>query len=74
MLGTHLRNLLSSIPPQQQKDIQARLIFEIQTAFMVECTNLLIDELINRRGKIQRSMNALVNPLNFSDIRLIIPA
>jgi hypothetical protein len=58
MLGTHLRSLLSSIPPKQQKDIQARLIFEIQTAFMVECTDLLIDELIHRRGRIQQSMNA----------------
>ncbi len=55
MLGTHLRNLLSSIPPKQQKDIQARLIFEIQTAFIVECTDLLIDELIHRRGRIQQS-------------------
>jgi len=58
MLGTHLRSLLSSIPPKQQKDIQARLIFEIQTAFMVECRDLLIDELIHRRGRIQQSMNA----------------
>jgi len=58
MLWTHLRSLLSSIPPKQQKDIQARLIFEIQTAFMVECTDLLIDELIHRRGRIQQSMNA----------------
>jgi hypothetical protein len=57
-LGTHLRSLLSSIPPKQQKYIQARLIFEIQTAFVVECTDLLIDELIHRRGRIQQSMNA----------------
>lgn len=46
------------IPPKQQKDVQARLIFEIQTAFMVECTDLLIDELIHRRGRIQQSLNA----------------
>ena len=31
MLETHLRSILSSIPPKQQKDVQARLIFEIQT-------------------------------------------
>ena len=49
---------LSSIPPKQQKDVQARLIFEIQTAFMVACTDLLIDELIHRRGRIQQSLNA----------------
>lgn len=57
-LGTHLRSLLSSIPPKQQKYMQARLIFEIPTAFVVECTDLLIDELIHRRGRIQQSMNA----------------
>ncbi len=97
-LGAHLRSLLSSIPPKQQKDVQARLIFEIQTAFMVECTDLLIDELIHRRGRIQQSMNAsrqkvendfrtdslesiraelkemAIGPLNFADIRLVIPA
>jgi hypothetical protein len=58
MLGRHLKSLLSSIPPDQQKDTQARLIFEIQTAFVVECTDLLIDELIHLRGRVQQSMNA----------------
>lgn len=54
----HLRNLLTSISPGQQVEIQKRLIFEIQDAFIVECTDLLIAELIHRRGRIQQSMNA----------------
>ncbi len=37
---------------------QKRLIFEIQAAFIVECTDLLIAELIHRKGRIQQSMNA----------------
>jgi hypothetical protein len=54
----HLRSLLSSIPPDQQYDIQARLTFEIQVVFMVECSDLLLEEIIHRRGRIQQSMNA----------------
>jgi hypothetical protein len=54
----HSRSLLTSIPPDQQEDIQARLVFEIQTAFLVECFDLLLDEIIHRRGRIQQSMNA----------------
>ncbi len=54
----HLRNLLTSIPPNQQVENQKRLIFEIQAAFIVECTDLLIAELIHRKGRIQQSMNA----------------
>ncbi len=54
----HLRNLLTSIPSGQQIEIQKRLIFEIQGAFIVDCTDLLIAELIHRRGRIQQSMNA----------------
>ncbi len=54
----HLRNLLTSIPSGQQIEIQKRLIFEIQDAFIVECTDLGIAELIHRRGRIQQSMNA----------------
>ncbi len=38
--------------------IQARLVFEIQTTFLVECLDLLLDEIIHRRGRIQQSMNA----------------
>ncbi len=54
----HLRSLLSSIPSDQQYDIQARLTFEIQVAFLVECLDLLLEEIIHRRGRIQQSMNA----------------
>jgi hypothetical protein len=54
----HLRSQLSTIPTGQQEEIQKRLIFEIQDAFIVECTDLLIAELIHRKGRIQQSMNA----------------
>ncbi len=54
----HLRSLLSSIPSDQQYYIQARLTFEIQVAFLVECLDLLLEEIIHRRGRIQQSMNA----------------
>jgi hypothetical protein len=53
-----LRSLLTSIPPDRQEDIQARLTFEIQVVFMVECLDLLLEEVIHRRGRIQQSMNA----------------
>ncbi len=53
-----LRSLLSSIPPDRQEAIQARLIFEIQAAFLVECLDVLLEEIIHRRGRIQQSMNA----------------
>ncbi len=53
-----LRSLLSSIPPDQQEAIQARLIFETQAAFMVECLDVLLEEIIHRRGRIQQAMNA----------------
>ena len=54
----HLRSLLTSIPPDRQEDIQARLVFETQATFLVECFDLLLDEIIHRRGRIQQSMNA----------------
>ncbi len=53
-----LRSLLSSIPPDRQEGIQARFIFEIQAAFLVECLDLFLEEIIHRRGRIQQSMNA----------------
>ncbi|CAG0967248.1 MAG: hypothetical protein OIN86_05920 [Candidatus Methanoperedens sp.] len=54
----HLSSLLTSIPHGQQVEIQKRLIFEIQDAFIIECNDLLIAELIHRKGRIQQSMNA----------------
>ena len=56
--GSRLKSLLTSIPPNQQEDIQARLIFEIQNAYIIEGSDLFLDELIHRRGRIQQSMNA----------------
>ena len=57
--GRHLRSLLSSISPHRQEETQARLIFETQLAYVVECTDLFINEIIHRKGRIQQSMNAL---------------
>ena len=54
----HLSSLLTSIPYDQQTEIQKRLIFEIQDAFIIECNDLLIAELVHRKGRIQQSMNA----------------
>jgi len=54
----HLSRLLTSIPHGQQVEIKKRLIFEIQDAFIVECNDLLIAELVHRKGRIQQSMNA----------------
>jgi hypothetical protein len=45
----HLRSLLTSIPSDRQEDIQARLVFETQVTFLVECFDLLLDEIIHRR-------------------------
>jgi len=56
--GGHLRSLLSSIPPHQQEETQARLIFEMQLAYVVECTDLFVTEILHRKGRIQQSMNA----------------
>jgi len=55
--GTKLRSLLTSIPPAQQEEIQARIIFEIQAAFVVECKDILIAELIHRKGRDQQPMD-----------------
>jgi hypothetical protein len=73
--GRHLKSLLTSIPPDRQEDIQARLVFEIQATFLVECFDLLLDEIIHRRGRIQQSMNAsrqkVENDLRKSTLDLI---
>jgi len=53
-----LKRLLSSIPPNQQLDAQKKLIFEIQASFIIECTDLLIGELIHKQGRIKQSNNA----------------
>lgn len=56
--GGHLRSLLSSIPSHQQEENQARLIFETQLAYVVECTDLFVTEVIHRKGRIHQSLNA----------------
>jgi hypothetical protein len=55
--GTKLRSLLTSIPPAQQEEIQARIIFKIQVAFVVECKDVLIAELLHRKGRDRQSMD-----------------
>ena len=52
-----LRNHLSSIKSDENSAIQARLIFEAQVAFLVDCKDLLIEELIHKGGRIQQNMN-----------------
>jgi hypothetical protein len=52
-----LRNHLSSIKSDENSAIQARLIFEAQVAFLVDCNDLLIEELIHKGGRIQQKMN-----------------
>ena len=56
--GSHLRSILSSIPMHQQEETRARIIFETQLAYVIECTDLFVNEIINRKGRIQQSMNA----------------
>ncbi len=53
-----LKSLLTSVPSDRHEDVQARLIFEIQATFLVECLDLLLDEIIHKRGRIQQSLNA----------------
>jgi hypothetical protein len=53
-----LKNLLSSIPPNQQLEAQAKLIFQIQASYIIECNDLLIVELIHKHGRSIQSDNA----------------
>src|SRR5450759_3113805 len=53
-----LQKLLSSIPPNQQLEAQAKLIFEIQAAYIIRCKDLLIGELIHELGRLKQSDNA----------------
>jgi hypothetical protein len=53
-----LKNLLSSIPPNQQLEVQAKLIFQIQASYIIECKDLLIVQLIHKHGRTQQSDNA----------------
>ncbi len=53
-----LKNILNSIHPNQKLGAQAKLTFEIQAAFVVECMDLLIDEIIHKQGRMRQSNNA----------------
>jgi hypothetical protein len=53
-----LHKLLGSIPPNQQLEAQAKLIFEIQAAYIIECKDLLIGQLIHKLGRLRQSDNA----------------
>ncbi|MDP3104023.1 MAG: hypothetical protein Q8M95_05385, partial [Candidatus Methanoperedens sp.] len=53
-----LQKLLGSIPPNQQLEAQAKLIFEMQVVFIIRCKDLLIGELIHELGRSKQSDNA----------------
>jgi hypothetical protein len=53
-----LQKLLGSIPPNQQLEAQAKLIFEMQAVFIIRCKDLLIGELIHELGRSKQSDNA----------------
>jgi len=53
-----LNKLLSSIPPNQQLETQAKLIFQLQNSFIIECTDMLIAEIIHKQGRMRQSDNA----------------
>src|SRR3990172_6836289 len=53
-----LPKLLGSIPPNQQLEAQAKLIFEIQAAYIIRCKDLLIGEFIHELGRSKQSDNA----------------
>lgn len=53
-----LNKLLNSIPPNQQLESQAKLIFQIQNSFIIECTDMLITEMIHKQGRMRQSDNA----------------
>jgi len=53
-----LKKLLNSIPPNQQLEAQTKLIFQIQASYIVECTDLLIVELLHKHGCTIQSDNA----------------
>ena len=52
-----LKNLLSSIPPNQQPEAQAKLIFQIQASYIIECKDLIIVQLIHKHGRTIQSDN-----------------
>ncbi|MCG7850122.1 MAG: hypothetical protein MIO93_13240, partial [ANME-2 cluster archaeon] len=53
-----LKNILTSIHPNQKIGAQIRLFFELQAAYIIECMDLFIDEIIHEQGRMRQSDNA----------------
>src|SRR3972149_829882 len=53
-----LKNILTSIHPAQKIGAQIRLFFELQAAYVIECMDLFIDEIIRQQGRMRQSDNA----------------
>jgi len=53
-----LKNILTSIHPNQKIGAQIRLFFELQAAYVIECMDLFIDEIIHKKGRMRQSDNA----------------
>jgi len=53
-----LKNILTSIHPNQKIGAQIRLFFELQAAYVIECMDLFIDEIIHKQGRMRQSDNA----------------
>jgi hypothetical protein len=51
------QNHVSSVKSDEVLPIQTRLIFESQIAFLVDCKDLLIEEIIHKGGRVQQNMN-----------------
>ncbi len=53
-----LKNILTSIHPNRKIGAQIRLFFELQAAYIIECMDLFIDEIIHKQGRMRQSDNA----------------
>ena len=53
-----LKNILTSIHPNQKIGAQIRLFFELQAAYVIECMDLFIDQIIHEQGRMRQSDNA----------------
>src|SRR3989304_6778781 len=53
-----LKNILTSIHQNQKIGAQIRLFFELQAAYIIECMDLFIDEIIHKKGRMRQSDNA----------------
>lgn len=51
-----LQNHMSSIKSDEALPIQTRLIFEAQIAFLVDCRDLLVEEIIHKGGRVRQNM------------------